>query len=293
MDDTAAQLGTTADDLGAAVLVESDQDSGSRPEDDTLRRAVPVGAPSERPAPVPGDHHILAGLDLGKQRDPSVLCISEVIEYYLGLFCVGEIPSHIDQSGVYHSTEPKLEQRFRTVYTVRHIESMPLETPYFTVAERCCDIFAGLGNQSGILATTSRSLFIDNTGVGIGVVEIIKDAFGKRPEVRNVSLKPVTLTYGRQEYSMATKSVSKHALISRLLRLMGAEIPDLEIPRDLAMFIPALDELRSFQERVNAETGNQSYDGKPGTHDDIVIALALSVLIDPARLKVRFSKPVY
>lgn len=235
----------------------------------------------------------MAGLDLGKQRDPSVLVLTEVVEYYLGLFTVGERPSYIDDYGRYHATEPKLEQRFRTVFTVRHIEVAPLETPYFEIAERCCDVWEGLKDPNWRTPMQSRTMFIDNTGVGSGVTEIIKGAFGKRSELRNVALRPVNLTYGRQEYSAATGSVSKHALISRLLRLMGAEIPDLEIPRDLAMFIPAMDELRSFQERVAAETGNQSYGGKPGTHDDIVIALALSVLVDPARYKVHYSERIY
>ncbi len=233
----------------------------------------------------------MCGLDLGKQRDPSVLCITEAIEWYLGLYTIGERPSYIDQYGRYHPSEPKLEQRFRTVFTVRAIESMPLETPYFEVAERCADVLAGLPGDGRL--PMPRTLFIDNTGVGSGVFEIIKDAFGKRKEARNVTLRPVTLTYGRQEYSTATGSVSKHALISRLLRLMGAEIPDLEIPRDLAMLVPAMDELRAFQERVNAETANQSYGGAPGVHDDIVVALALSVLIDPAVYKVRYSDRIY
>jgi hypothetical protein len=291
-------MGDPTSDVGAtstiADLVEQrDQDTGEGSTNDAVRHPVAVDESKERPAPVAGDHHIMAGLDLGKQRDPSVLTITEVIEYYLGLFCIGELPSYIDRYGIYHSSEPRLEQRFRTVYTVRHIESMPLETPYFTVAERVCDVLAGLGSQALISASKSKTLFIDNTGVGIGVFEIIKEAFGKRPEVSSVTLRPVTLTYGRQAYSTVTKSVSKHALISRLLQLMGAEIPDLQIPRDLEMFIPALDELRNFQERVAAETGNTSYEGKSGVHDDIVISLCLSVLVDPGKFKVRYSRPIY
>ncbi len=235
----------------------------------------------------------MAGLDLGKQRDPSVLCITEAVEYYLGLFTIGERPSYIDQYGRYHPSEPKLEQRFRTVFTARHIESVPLETPYHVVAERAADVFAGLKDENWRMPMTSRTLFVDATGVGMGVFEIIQAAFAKRKELSKVALRPVTLTYGRQEYSIHTGSVSKHALISRLLRLMGAEIPDLEIPRDLAMLIPAMDELRSFQERVAAESGNQSYGGKPGTHDDIVIALGLSVLVDPAMYKVRYTERIY
>lgn len=230
----------------------------------------------------------MAGLDLGKQQDPSVLCITEAIEYYLGLFTIGEKPSYIDDFGVYHPSEPKLEQRFQTIYTVRHIEPMPLETPYFQVAERVADVLAGLPQYH-----QSYNLFIDATGVGNGVVEIVQDTFGKRADVRHIKLKPVTITYGRQEYSTHTASVSKHALISRLLKLMGAEVPALQVPSDLQGLIPLLSELRTFQEKVNAENGNTTYNGKPGTHDDMVIALALSVLVDPRKYKVTYSKRIY
>lgn len=239
---------------------------------------------------VPTDRALLAGLDLGKVRDPSVLVLTECNRYYLGLYLEGETPSFVDDQGNYHPSQPKHRQVFRTVYVVRYIEPMPLETPYFEVAQRCADVLGGLPRDLMALPT---SLFIDATGVGQGVIEIVKECFGKRHEVKHVKLQPVTLTYGRQAYSMGTQNVSKHALVSRLLQLMGAEVPELQIPSDLQHLIPALDELRNFQERVSAETANQSYGGAQGVHDDIVIALGLSVLIDPAMYKVRYSQRIW
>ncbi len=236
---------------------------------------------------VPTDRAILAGLDLGKVRDPSVLVLTECMRYYLGLYLEGEMPSYVDSQGEYHPSQPKHRQVFRTVYVVRHIEPIPLETAYFEVATRCADIFAGLDRN------IQTMLFPDATGVGQGVIEIVRECFARRKEVRHVQIKPVSLTYGRQEYSMSTETVSKHALVSRLLKLMGAQVPELQIPKDIQHLIPALDELRNYQERVSAETANQSYGGAPGVHDDIVIALGLSVLIDPAMYKVGYSQRIY
>lgn len=237
--------------------------------------------------PLPLERHISAGLDLGKRQDHSVLCVTETTQYYLGLFKIGEKPSYIDEYGIFHPSEPKLEKKFRTTYTVRHIEQVPLETPYYSIAERAADVLSNLPIRESV------SLFVDRTGVGDGVYEIIKAEFKKRPDCSHIRLYPVSLTSGRQEYSMSTGTMSKYALISRLLRLMGAEIPDLIVPSDLQALIPAMNELRNFQEKVAAETGNSSYDGKSGIHDDIVIALGLSVLVDSSKMKVRYSNRVY
>lgn len=236
---------------------------------------------------VPTSRALLTGLDLGKVQDPSVLVLTECVRYYLGLYLEGEIPSYVDDRGEYHPSKPKHRQVFRTVYIPRYIEPFPLELPYFEQATRCADILGGVRRDLPTM------MFIDATGVGQGVIEIVRECFNKRQDVRHVKLQPVTLTYGRQEYSWSTQTVSKHALVSRLLKLMGAEEPELQMPADLQQLMPALDELRNFQERISAETANQSYGGASGVHDDIVIALGLSVLVDPSTYQVKYSARIY
>src|SRR5256885_1309679 len=92
------------------------------------------------PVPFPTETHIQAGLDLGKVRDHSVLAVTSVEKFYLGLKLTGEKPSYLDENGAYHATEPILKQQFRTIFTLRFMEHFPLKTPYEFVAQRCGEI---------------------------------------------------------------------------------------------------------------------------------------------------------
>lgn len=232
---------------------------------------------------------IQAGLDLGKVQDPSVLVLTEVQRFYLGLYHVGKSPSYRDVFGHYHEAEDKYERRFRTNYVIRHIERFPLGVPYFEVAERCCDILTG----PGLPPATPTYLYIDATGVGQGVVEIVRNTFNVRQEGRAVHLMPISLTSGTAPYQLGSRTCSKHALISRLLKLMGSAEPELIVPADLAELLPMQNELRNFQAKVTQESGSQSYNGAPGVHDDICIALSLSVLVDSLAMEIRYSQRLY
>lgn len=219
---------------------------------------------------------IQAGLDLGKVRDPSVLAICEIRKTYHGLKMTGERPSYLDAQGHYHPTEPILVQQFRTVYVLRHMEAFPLGTPYELMSQRTGEIFDVLSAERPGMRIT---MHIDYTGVGVGVYELVQKALKARPgAAQQVLLRPITLTGGTVAYRPGATSCSKFSLVANMVARMAAHVPELLIPSDLEHLTATLHELRNYQEHLRQESGNASYDGRPGVHDDRVISLGLALL---------------
>lgn len=233
---------------------------------------------------------IQCGLDLGKIQDHSVLAVADAATCALGMKHTRTRPGVLDKQGVYHKPEPIYMEAFRTVFTLRYLEAFPLRTPYELVAARCGDIFEAL--SASFRLGIDISLYLDYTGVGIGVAEIVQKHLRERPGTASqVRIRPITLTGGKAEYRPGQTTCSKYALVSNMLKLMGAQEPELLIPATLEEMVATLDELRAYQEHLSRETGYASYDGKAGFHDDRVIALGLSVL--PPFPRPIYSKRVY
>ncbi len=258
-------------------------------EDSTTGVAVESYTSVESPVPFPVSTQVQCGLDLGKLRDHSVLAVTSIEKFYLGLKMTGEKPSYLDSQGTYHPTEPILKQQFRTTFTLRHMEHFPLKTPYEFVAQRCGEIFDALAAD---MPGTAITLYIDYTGVGTAVLEIVQKELKGRPGIsQHVPIRPITLTGGTAAYKPGATSCSKFALVSNMLARMGAHIPELQIPADLESLVATVEELRAYQEHLRQESGNASYDGKPGVHDDRVISLGLSLL--PPIEGVRYSNRIW
>ena len=82
------------------------------------------------------------GVDIGQKRDPTAIAVAE-IEYR-----DSDLPGRKKESH----------------YLVRHLERLPLGTPYPQVSGRIGEICQRLKNQTG----SRPSLFVDATGVGQG-----------------------------------------------------------------------------------------------------------------------------
>lgn len=77
------------------------------------------------------------GIDIGKTRDPSAACVAELESRTVG-------------------------RRAETHYLVRHLERLPLGTPYPEVAQRIDAIVSAVQSRSGVPPT----LLVDGTGSG-------------------------------------------------------------------------------------------------------------------------------
>ncbi len=166
---------------------------------------------------------IVIGADLGQAQDPTALAVAEV-----------------------HTPE----------IHVRHLERLPLGTPYPKVVAR----IAGLVDQ-----LPGAALVVDATGVGRAVLDQMHEA-GLEPI-------PVTITGGRfMSFDGDMWRVPKKALLRPLVA--ATESGRLKVAKGLR-------EAAAFQRRIT-ERGHDAFQGI-GEHDDLVIAVALSCWWPTAR----------
>ena len=221
------------------------------------RRAVSLGGPG--PLFQPGSSYDLApedtyhmlrreffiGLDLGQRRDHTALVVLET----------ADIASK-------HRSPVTFAPTVTTRRTVRHIERLPLGTPYPDVVERATRI----ANKLAGIAPTN--LIIDATGGGIAV----KEMFQTNPMTK-WRLAPVMIGWGyRENFTEGFWRVSKMDLVGRL-----------QLAFDFNHFTiePSLERTETLIEELAGMRGFQRKQGRiieaPGRkHDDLAIALMLA-----------------
>ncbi len=173
---------------------------------------------------------ISIGADLGQAQDPTALAVAEV-----------------------HTPE----------IHVRHLERIPLGTPYPKVVERIADLVNKL---------PGAVLVVDATGVGRAVLDQMHEA-GLEPV-------PVTITGGRfTSYDGSRWRVPKKALLRPLVA--STEEGRLKVAKSLPEADALQVELQAFQRRIT-ERGHDAFQGV-GEHDDLVIAVALACWWPTAR----------
>jgi hypothetical protein len=146
---------------------------------------------------------------------------------------------------------------------VRHLERMPLGTPYGSVVRRVSEIM-----QHPALVMRGR-LVVDATGVGAPVVEMLRAV---RPPCRVTA---VTITGGEQAHGRGEEwHVPKKDLMAGLEILL--EEGQLRIPRKLREAAALVRELTDI--RLNPKPGGRVGIGADGygEHDDLALAVALA-----------------
>lgn len=185
------------------------------------------------------------GLDLGQVRDPSALAIVERVELQ------GE------WDAVYFA------YRKRAVLRLRHLERIPLGTPYPEVEQRAREVM-----QSDALAG-SRHLVVDGTGVGPPVVDLLR--LGRL----GCQLWPVMITGGNTEgrrdgYYLVPK---RDLIVGLQVKLQNEE---LVIAGELPEGRQLVRELTEMRVKVTSGIHEQYGVWREGEHDDLVLAVALA-----------------
>jgi hypothetical protein len=191
------------------------------------------------------------GVDIGQKRDPTAIAVAE-IEYR-----ESDLPG----------------RRKESHYLVRHLERLPLGTPYPQVSRRIGEICQRVKEQ-----TERRPyLFVDATGVGQPIVDLLDDS---APEAQVVWA--VYFTHGdRQTENRGERKVTlgKAFLVSRLQMLLQCQ--RLHLPKHHREADALVRELLDYEIRVD-ENANDRYGAfRVGTHDDLVTALGLAVQKEP------------
>jgi hypothetical protein len=188
------------------------------------------------------------GLDLAKERDYTALAVVERLEISTGWH-----PSHYGE----------FRETFEDSFECRHLERLPLGTPYTAVVAHVCELM----DRPPLKYETE--LVFDKTGIGSSVSDLFSEAYFER----RLAHRPfgVTITSGEEARG---GHVPKKDLVSNLITLR--EKKKLTFARGMP-FLEELDkEIRSFSVKLTAR-GNVTFEGK-GRHDDLVIALALACL---------------
>lgn len=213
---------------------------------------------------------VTIGCDLGQRRDPTAICVTE---------------AQMRLSGRKHRRVTHPDGSFTEVpetvcfHAVRFLERQALGTSYPAVAERLAGI---VGKLERDLGDAQLALVMDATGVGLPVVEMVRDALqGSRCTVTGA----VLTGSERMEGSVGRRDLrlGKVHLVSTLQALLQQGLiglPSTAEARQLAQ------ELLDFELRVNDNANLISGAFRTGTHDDLVVALGLSCLDDPGRRQV-------
>jgi len=193
------------------------------------------------------------GLDLGKMSDPTALALVEqrperVIEHFNRMTIApvwGDDPRH----------------------GVTWLQRWPLRTPYHQIAAFVARLVANLVARPRAEVT----LFVDGTGVGTAVVEILE----KEPTIKALGLTAITITSGRAVTRVAGGwHVAKGELIApaqvALQRGMLDISPQLPDARTLDR------ELRDFTVTLT-DAAHATFEHREGQHDDLVLGVALAV----------------
>ena len=148
-------------------------------------------------------------------------------------------------------------------YDCRHLERMKIGTPYPAVA-------AHVGEMLRSPALRGRTtLVVDNTGVGRPVVDML-NRDGLQP-------RPITITGG----DSVTRDGQGHRVPKR--DLVGVvqvllQTSRIRFAREMPMVPTLVKELQDFRVKINALTAHDSYGAwREGTHDDLVLAVAVAV----------------
>ena len=198
---------------------------------------------------------VTIGVDIGQRVDPTAIAVVERDE---------RIEKRKDPT-----TGAEMERRVWH-HTTRYLERLPLGTSYPAVADRLVSIAAAVAFR----AKARPRLFLDATGVGKPVVDVLRD------HKVQAKLIAVYFTHGdrRTKSDEGAITLGKAWLVSRLQALLQGD--RLHLPRDHDDAETLIRELLDYEIRVD-KNANDTYGAfRVGLHDDMVTALGLATQED-------------
>jgi hypothetical protein len=151
---------------------------------------------------------------------------------------------------------------------LRHLERYSLGTPYGEQMDRVATLVEKVKKHINHIRPPQPELIVDATGVGVGVVEMLKD--------RGLRYRAVSITSGFSESrGGGTYHVPKRNLVSRAVAPFEGR--RLKIAKGMRLVPELVTELENFKVKVNTRTAYDSYEAwRESDHDDLVLALALA-----------------
>ncbi len=215
------------------------------------------------------------GCDLGKSRDFTAIAVVGLGADYLKAWEAREkayddlrrahkdpYSDGVDVEVMERELEDESGAEPEPVYEVRHLERLPLSTPYAEVARRAKNLMSTPPLRG------NAELAVDATGVGAAVVEMFAN--------EGLAFKRVVITGGDKESRDGqSHRVPKRDLVAATQVLLQNR--RLKIAPALPEAKTLTDELLNFRYDITP-AGNDTYGARQGgEHDDLVLALCLAV----------------
>lgn len=231
---------------------------------------------------------IYLGVDIGGKSDFTALVMMEC----------GERPSkeaYFDARTRIMRTVPE------STYRVQELRRLPLGLSFAAMADAVVELVAAvhdferdLRSQGAPLRSfdlpLSVDIFLDATGVGAPVVELVENALRISSRTDNAVLHAITFTYG-DRYDRERGSLGKAYLVSRLQVLL--EHGRLLLPADDPTTTQLAEELMDYEVHIEPDANEKYGAFKVGSHDDLVTALGLACVEDPGYYGVEYAPTLW
>jgi len=197
----------------------------------------------------------LVGLDLGQRADYTAICVAE----RRAVRVAGDGLARLPPVGT---------------YDVGHLERLPLGTPYTDVPARLHALLRAIdgAHHARGQPPARTTLVVDQTGVGIAVVDLLRAA-GLSPVAVSIHGGDATTRGDDRSYR-----VPKRELVGTVQVLLQGR--RLRIAQGLALTPTLTAELANFRAQISL-VGHDRYgagqDWRAGNHDDLVLAVAMAV----------------
>jgi hypothetical protein len=171
------------------------------------------------------------------------------------------------------------------VYDLRYLKRPKLGTPYDVIARRVADLLIGLEPKGAFDEIGQITLSVDGTGVGPGVVDMLRTEFLKRsrrgeyvPRVdfRAVSVTGSNTSLKKPEKSNGYWSVPKKDLV--FPAVAAFQQGKIRIAKGIADRGALVNELQNYRRTTNIATGNMAFEPwREADHDDLLFATCLAL----------------
>jgi hypothetical protein len=215
------------------------------------------------------------GVDLGQANDPTAIAVLEksIAPPQTAMFNpVGQEPANRLVEG-------------STVYDLVYLHRPKLGTPYNTIARKVADLICELEPKGAFGELGQVTLSVDGTGVGRGVVDMLRAEFQRRgatsraaPEVdfRAVSVTGSQTSLKRPESKNAYWSVPKKDLV--FPAVAAFQQGKIRIAKGIKDRDALVNELRNYRRTTNIATGNMAFEPwRERDHDDLLFAVCLAL----------------
>lgn len=207
---------------------------------------------------------VTVGVDVGQRRDPTAIAVAEWDERRRVGLVEG---SRATPAGGQATVLLEEEVATDTHFVIRHLDRLPLNLPYPEIAERVAALVRRVAERAG----AEPSLFVDATGVGTPLVDVLEAVPGGLP----ARVTPVYFTHGdRRTWEGVELRLGKAFLVSQLQALLQGG--RLHLPKTAEAQVLA-SELLDYEIRISEDANDRYGAFKVGRHDDLVTALGLAV----------------